>query len=188
MAEVVRGVTSTILVGAFTLLGVIVGIVAERLVRNVGGIWCEPQEEWEPVLGFLDSRTGDWGRPPAEDPGQAPDYATYNFTLDLFNSKEIPVGLRRIRVVFECAGGTISSTPQDPATSRESAGMRRTDPVSIINLPPRQVVSQIFSGFFRGEDVDTLAGWKVARFVAEYPGRRWYLRKKFNEVIARRRD
>ena len=169
---------------AGTAVGVLLGVVVERLARNLGRLWCEPRETWEPR--FHNPTTGGgFDKKPVELPGP-PDYATYSFTLDLFNGKEIPVGLRKIKLCFECKGSTLETIPEAPETGRVMAGITRYDPVGVLNLPPRQLVSQEFRGAFRGKDVEILTGWDVVRLVAEYPGGRWFRRRTFSEVIARR--
>ncbi len=94
--------------------------------------------------------------------------------------------MRSIKIVFKCADGDVSRIPDDPETHWEGAGISRYDPVSNINLPPRQLVSRRFRGSIGGKDAQTLHGWKTARFVAEYPGRRWFSKGTYSEIVAER--
>lgn len=167
--------------------------MGERFVRTIGKITCGPREGWEPTFSFEnpEGSGSDWGKQgPSQNPfypNQEPNFATYAFTLDFFNGKELPVGLRNIRTVFECkGGGEVSCIPTDPTTSRKVASISRYDSVSTINLPPRQLVSQRFHGSVGEVNAQTLSGWKTARFVAEYPGRRWFSKRTYSEIIAER--
>jgi hypothetical protein len=84
----------TLLASFIGVIGALSGLVVERLLRTAGRVWCEPtdwekthlenreQENWE---GRWDV---DWDKP-----GDAT-HAGYSVWLDLYNSKEIPVGLR----------------------------------------------------------------------------------------------
>lgn len=169
---------------AGTAVGVLLGVIVERLARNLGGLWCEPREDWEPRF-YKPTTGGDFGDPGTELPGP-PDYATYSFTLDFFNGKELPVGLRKIKLYFKCKGGTLETVPEAPETGRTAAAITRYDTVNVLNLPPRQLVSQGFQGGFRGEDVKVLDGWKEVKLVAEFPGSGWLGRRTYSEVISRR--
>ena len=42
----------------------------------------------------------------------------YGVTLDLYNGKEIPVGLGDISIVFACTGGNVVDRPQDKDAAR----------------------------------------------------------------------
>ena len=63
--------TPTILVGGFTPHGVVVGIVVERLARNLGRITCEPQKAWEPEI-LPAQKAGPFGREPTVYPDRPP--------------------------------------------------------------------------------------------------------------------
>ncbi len=175
-------------------VGTVSGLLGERLVRTFGKITCEPREGWEPKLSFENpEQTSGYGAPLLGSPqtpfypDQKPSSATYEFTLDFFNGKELPVGLRKIRIVFKCRGvGEVSRIPIDPTTGRKLAGISHYDSVSTINLPPRQLVSQRFHGRVGKADALALTDWKTARFVAEYPGRRWLSKGTYSKIIAKR--
>lgn len=185
-------IITPVIVGAFTLLGVVVGIVAERLARTLGKITCEPQEEWEPVFGLISTRTGDSGQSVSHEyeVGETvnSNHARYSVTLDLFNSKELPVGLRSIRIIFDCEGGSVVNIPDEAPPPKLPGTITPGEQASILNLPSRQLVSLRFQGNSIGEDVQTLRRWKTAKFVAEYPGSRLFSRGTFSKVIARRKD
>lgn len=181
---------STLLIGVFTLLGVALGLVGERFVRTLGEITCEPREEWGPTFLFENPEGSDWGKESSsQNPfysDQKPGSATYAFTLDFFNSKELPVGLRSIKIVFECEDGAVYTISENPGTYKTKGNLAKTDPLTTLNLPPRQLVSQQCRGYVRGEDVQTLTGWKTAKFVAEHPGRGWFSGNTYSKIIADR--
>ena len=68
----------------------------------MGRIWCEPSG-WE--INFRVTRRGDLGGyyTPEVPPGDEDraERITYAVSLDLFNGKEIPVGLQRVDIVAQ---------------------------------------------------------------------------------------
>jgi hypothetical protein len=84
-----------IIAGAFTLLGV----VTERILRLMGFLRFEAYEWEKRFTGALNNRNEN----PEVEPAQAAASAErvdYRFAIDLFNGKEIPTGLRDIKVVL----------------------------------------------------------------------------------------
>src|SRR5829696_1531963 len=90
--------------------GVVIGVALERLLRYLGGVWCEPAHHAvEPLFG--DSYEG---IKIAAEPDAA-EWVDYEIRVDLYNSREVPVGLRDVRVVFKCSDGCLSKVPNDKA-------------------------------------------------------------------------
>src|SRR5215211_7575193 len=92
----------TIAVGVFTiagtLLGVIVGALTERLVRVTGRLRFEcSSSSLRPDVGSAHGGplSMDWTEVNKEMSVQG---AQYIFAIDLFNGKEVPTGLRGVRV------------------------------------------------------------------------------------------
>jgi hypothetical protein len=172
------------------LLGVIGGVVIERVARSWGRLWCEPSA-WEISLHSGD----DWEGVKTEVHSRAAQWATYNFRLDLFNGKEIPMGFRDISLVFRCLGGEIRSVPKDKSTEKIlDRGLSPTifearsyEHAYVVNLPPRQwVVKELFGRFDEPENITLLARWYRVEFVGERQRRGPLTPKTFRKTIASR--
>jgi len=154
--------------GGLALLGVFI----ERFSRSIGLLWCE-STGWD--LTFDDQA------------------AKYSVCLDLFNGKEIPVGLRSISVVFICKEGKLISEPEEvqarpfplsPIVKLQDVGPL-ISAVSVVNLPPRQWMSKELQGrVYEKEDVRLLAGWRKVEFVGQRQRRGLFERKTYRKVIA----
>ncbi len=192
MSITLNPATATLLaagIGAVgALLGVVVGAVLERVLRYWGGLWCEPGHH-EVVPRFGD----DWeGIQTAVDP-EAAKWIDYSVRLDLYNSREVPVGLRNIRLVFECPGGKKPVVPNDMATEprRPRSGgppePQMYGPLHVVNLPPRQwVVKELTGRLDDPEEVSRVFKWRRLEFACERR-RVWPLRpKKLRWVVASR--
>jgi hypothetical protein len=98
----------------------------------------------------------------------------FSFALDLFNGREVPTGLRNIKVeLVRKEGEPLTSRPEDRKSgSRENRW--RYSRVDVINLAPRQFVRMELQGEFDREGVLTLASeekWRRIEFVGERPKR-----------------
>jgi len=147
--------------------GVLAGLVGERLLRVLGRLWCEPSG-WE--LRFVDynpesPRYGDTDLPPEEASA-----VEYSVQLDLFNGKEIPVGLRNIEVVLAYEGGELRDRPRDRTTFRVEHGAVASNAVDVINIPPRQFVHKELAGSLGKEGAAVFASGRVRR--VEFAGKR----------------
>jgi hypothetical protein len=164
-------------VGGF--FGVVGGVVLERVLRYWGGLWCEP------AAYEVNPRSGNEGEgiKLQADPN-ATEWIDYIVRLDLYNSREVPVGLRNIRLVFECPGGKKPVVPNDMATEPRrpmgggSPKPQMYGPLHVVNLPPRQwVVKELTGRLVDPEDIRLVFEWKQLEFVGERR-RVWPLRAK----------
>jgi hypothetical protein len=171
------------------LSGVVVGVVLERVLRYWGGLWCEPAH-YEVVPRF----GNDWEGVEAATELEAAEWIDYSVRLDLYNSREVSVGLRNIRLVFECLHGKRSVVPNDKATEpRRSIGTsgvpepQMYGPLHVLNLPPRQLVVKELTGRLDDpEDVRLVFEWQQLEFACERR-RVWPLPpKKLRWVVASR--
>lgn len=136
-----------------TLLGVVVGLLAERFLRTLGEVVCET----EPLRWTFryDMGPGDNRRPRhmiglgpigRGDVAQATS-VEYRFGADFYNGRDLPTGLRALEVLFHRPHDQpMRATPQDGRTWRtQEVGGRaigsRMDPLKVLNLPPKQLVS-----------------------------------------------
>jgi len=180
--------TATLIAAAIGGLGVVVGLVLERILRLWGGMWCEPgHHEVNPLFG------DHWeGIHPASDP-EAAKWIDYKIRLDLYNSREVPVGLRDVRVVFKFSEGCLSKVPNDKAEllRRPQSGgppePQMYGPLHVVNLPPRQwVVKEITGRLDDPEEIRRVFEWRQIEFAGERR-RVWPLRpKKLRWVVASR--
>jgi hypothetical protein len=171
------------------VVGALLGVVIERFLRFWGGVWCEPAHHEVGAMG------GDpWeGLQTAFDPDDA-QWFDYTVRLDLYNSKEVPVGLRNVRLVFEGPSG------EEPVVSRDTAELLRRPasgppepqmyaPLYAVNLPPRQwVVKELTDRFYEEEEIRRVFGWRRIKLTCERR-RVWPLPpKKHSWVVASRPD
>jgi len=165
-----------------TLSGVVVGGLVERLYRSWGRLWCEPSRcevryvAPDEMGGHktLDSEEAgdDWG-------------AEYAVGLDLYNGKEIPVGLRDISVVISYDGDKKQfSRPRDETSRRVSDHMSTYayDTLELVNLAPRQWVRLKLLGNLEGAKISK--DWRRIEFVAERRG--LFGASEFRKVVASR--
>lgn len=149
--------------GGFAL----VGVVVDRLLMSWGQLWCEPSSDLE-VLKLL-APDADGIPSLVDDPGDATEFE-YSLHLDLFNSKDIPVGLRDISLKFIYANGPVPTGPLDGETHRYSQSRGHVyDKLHVINLPPKQWVHKELRGWVAPERGQDLMGWERVEFVAEHP-------------------
>jgi hypothetical protein len=159
-----------LLVGGLGVFAALAGIVVERILRFWGRLWCEPASyEVSPRSGESYE-----GIKTETDP-EATKWIDYSVRLDLYNSREVPVGLRNIRLVFKCQDGEISVSPKDMATERLEQRHHTLpdrlvyDHIYVVNLPPRQwVVKELFGRFDDPEDIRLVFGWRQLEFVGEW--------------------
>lgn len=157
-----------IIAGAFTLLGVVV----ERVLRSTGFLRSEVSEwEWRFVSGDSYDREV---LSPDDEAATTAERVEFSFAVDLFNGREVPTGLRNIKVeLIRKEGEPLTSRPEDRQSgSRENRW--RYSRVDVINLAPRQFVRMELQGEFDREGVLTLASeekWRRIDFVGERPKR-----------------
>ena len=172
------------------LFGVLGGVLIERVARSWGWLWCEPSEwKLEFWTQYLDEQGYERQKllpPEEEDRAQ---WVTYSVHLDLFNGKEIPVGLRDISIVFSCDDGEVVSKPLSTTggVQRPYGGPVDYPVMRIINLLPRQWDFVALHNDLRGpEDVRLLLGWQKVEFVGQRQRRGPLERKTYRKLIASR--
>jgi hypothetical protein len=180
----VRGVSGQLLAaligGGLALLGVFV----ERFLRSFGRLWCEPSN-WK--LRFIGGQDP-YGSPEELGPERADEakMVEYSFSLDVFNGKEIPVGLRAPAVVFVCDGGQLVDEPNDAPSGKLHYGRTTYAQLGPINLLPRQWARLEIIGFLGEPGARLLAGWRRVEFVGHRQRRGLLERKEFRKTIASR--
>jgi hypothetical protein len=170
------------------LLGVLAGVFVERFARSWGRLWCE-LSDWD--IKF---------RPLIRERPEDADGVEYSVRVDLYNGKEIPVGLRDVSIVFICIGGKLVSKPEEPpvqilgaprratwSTEIASLGIPESGVVHVMNLPPRQWVSKDLRGRFQGrKDIRLLSRWYRVEFVGQRQRRGLFEPKIFRKIISSR--
>lgn len=163
------------------VLGVLGGVAIERVARSWGRLWCETSkcEVW-----YLQNL--EWGSRTL-DPEEAGDNwgAEYEIALDLFNGKEIPVGLREISVVISHASGELVSKPKDATSGKFNYGQTTYATLVTVNLPPRQWVRLDLGGPIAG-GAKVAKGWQRIEFVGHRQRRGLLEPKTFRKTIASR--
>lgn len=173
--------TAVLLAALIGVFGGLSGLLVERFLRSFGRLWCEPSE-WD--LKFLRESPEDYGSPEEVIPAEA-DMVEFSVHLDLFNGKEIPVGLRDISIVLTYEGGELVTEPLDTMSGTFSFGRTTYATLYIVNLSPRQWIHIALHGGFAGPDnVRYLAQWKRAEFVGQRQRRGLLESKTYRKTIA----
>ena len=157
----------------------LLGVVVERLLRQTGRLRCDPSGwQWR----FTTARDG-FGQLKQVEPGEAASEAKrveYRFAIDLFNGKEVPTGLRDIKIVLTREDAeSLTSRPYDLLSVQRDPSfdvMTKSD-VDVLNLPPRQFVRKELAGSFDSQEAVeafTAAKWVQVEFVAEFPKRPFF--------------
>ncbi len=190
--------TATLIAAGIGAVAALAGVVVERLLRFWGRLWCEKSEwvvRFSPQGSYLEGYEIT-KRLPQTDEERDAQHVAYSVRLDLFNGKEIPVGLRDVALVFKCSGGEVRSLPKDKAT--EYMGQTGAnvplflqgpfyDRAHVINLPPRQwVIKELFDRLVEPEEVRLLSRWYRVEFVGERQRRGLFEPKTFRKTIASR--
>lgn len=169
--------------GTFGIAGVLAGLIAERVLRSRGEVWCEA-EPLQLTVRVADPRGESYGLRNRKMSGLGPigrgDVAQarsveYRVGADFYNGRDLPASLRAFEVLFHRPGDTpMRSEPQDGRTERPK-NIRGTptvpvrDPLKVLNLPPRHLVALEISGYV--PDVARLEGCDRVELRAEFPDR-----------------
>jgi hypothetical protein len=152
-----------IIAGAFTMLGVVIGLVMDRVLQRLGKVRChmEPIELLilatrgaEKTVRTLPLPEGMLDEEIAERNSSYGDTAIRCFIeAKLFNNKEIKTGIRDVVVVFE-GRSTVELKVRDRSTWRPypSTGQRQMDYLEDMNLPSREWVPLSLMGDIGLED------------------------------------
>jgi hypothetical protein len=174
--ELMDAATATLygaaIAGVFTLLGVLI----ERLLRLTGALWFEASElslEFFGATDPWDAKGVAWELANETTPAEE---AEYRFAIDLFNGKEVPTGLRDIKVVLVRKGGEpLTSQPVDSTSARitDKFSGPTYSAVKVLNIPPHQFVRKELRGSFDKEAAETIRDgkWRSIDFVGEFPSR-----------------
>jgi len=177
-----------IVVGVFGVLGVVAGVLVERIARSWGRLRCEASVRSLRLTGVEDEE----GYPREvrlEDADETTEAngASYHAALTLFNGKEVPTGLRDLAVVFVSADGRREPDhPDDPESARRtSAGTFIFDRLAVLNLQPRQFKRLELRGEFGKDAADALktGRWERIMFEAQRPKRPLLWRKTYRKTI-----
>ena len=121
--------------GATALLGVIVGVMSERIARMIGRLSCEATGWYVEYRGAMDG----FGHVPVVEREHVEDLAQrvdYRLAIDLFNGREVPTGLRDIAIeIVRDDGGPLISRPNDLASIQPDPPVNRPT-VSSVDVTP----------------------------------------------------
>jgi hypothetical protein len=165
-----------IIAGTFTLLGVMI----ERLIRVLGRLQFEIASEPSLVIEGIEFGSTPLNDIDATEAIEA-EGVGYDFAVDLFNGKEVPISLRDISVEIVLDDEKrITSKPYDPATFSETLARQRgydkLPLLAVLNLPPRQLIHMVLSGSF-GEEAASVrisGKWRRIEFVGKFPKRPFF--------------
>jgi hypothetical protein len=178
---------TTLLASLIGVVGVLSGLVVERLLRTAGRIWCEPTE-WE--THFENTGVDGFGKRTATEAEKPEDamHAGYSVWLDLYNSKEVPAGLRDVSIVFSCDGG--EELVSKPLSTTSGQQVSRGGPLSYatmrnVNLLPRQWITMtLHNDFTDPKDIRLMARWRRAEFVGQRHRRSPWMGRTYCKTIA----
>lgn len=183
-------------------VGVVAGVFAERLAQRYGRLRFETEPMRIQLLGDQGGRgpihslpvdvEAYAANPPVLTLGriQGQRWVEYKVSIELFNEKELPIGLRDIAIVFRGKSGTcVETMPCYQGTWQIEGGPgigygmpKDADPVEVINLPSREWLRFDLAGAVNGEFViprsnrTKLKECETIEFVGHYPDRRKYVR------------
>jgi hypothetical protein len=168
-AALYGGLGGGLIGGVLALLGVIV----ERVLRLTGFLHFEASE-WE--VKFVSGDSWDREELSPDEAATSAERVEFSFAVDLFNGKEVPTGLRDIKVeLVRKEGESLTSRPEDrQRVSRQNRYTEmRYSRVDVINLAPRQFLRMELQGEFDRAGVLALASekWRRIEFVGERPKR-----------------
>ena len=142
-------------------IGVIATLIATSLIKNLGRILIYFRG-WKMNVS---KRDGAGGLEPAT-PLNA-NYCDYSFEIELINTSETPRALREIKINFYDNRKLLLETiPKDDSTKKTSISGTVSNPLKIINLPPKQMVYYKVSGYIKTEDIKILKEYKKIYFEA----------------------
>ena len=184
--------TATIIAGLLAILGTLLGVVVERLLRPMGRVTCEAEASYLDFVGSPEDTGGVSRRPWYELDEQADLHSLlYGVDIDFYNGKDAPTGLRDVRVELVLDGGKrFVDRPSDMSSTTTPIAQRRTgtiyDKLEVVNLPPRQFVHEELSGSFgkAASEACKNRGWRI-EFVAQRPKRPLLWRKTYRTTITK---
>lgn len=159
------------------IVGVLVGLFAERVLQRYGKLRCEIGElrlsgEQSPAEYVTVT-----GLPIPPSVIEQVRFMTYSFTVKLFNEKDVNSGLRDVAIVFHLSDGRrMVRTSPDLSTRRQVEEGTVTEPLEVINLPSRQWVSLDLFGTISA-DMEFLAQAERAEFRGYFPTGRVFRRE-----------
>ena len=121
LLRTVTQLTVTLRAALIGVSDVLAGLIVERFLRSFGRLWYAPSG-WE--LKFMSPQNA-YGDTVEVNPEEATVAgADYSVGLDLFNGKELPVGLHNISMVFTHYGGELVQKPGTrPAVGSPAAAL-----------------------------------------------------------------
>jgi hypothetical protein len=110
----VSGTTVTLIAGLLAILGTLLGVVIERLLRPMGRVRCEASASALDFVGSPDEVVISRRVPWYELDEKAAEIAIlhnllYRMGIDFYNGKGAPTGLRDVRVELGLDGASVSS-------------------------------------------------------------------------------
>lgn len=169
-------VISAVMTGLVGIVGVLVGLFADRMLQRTGKLRCEIGEFR--LLG--EKSPGEsvslMGLPVPASVVEQVRSLDYSFNVKLFNEKDVSTGLRDVAVVFHLSDGRrmVRMSP-DLNTQRNVEGGTVIDPLEVINLPSRQWVSLELFGTISA-DMELLTQAERAEFRGYFPTGRVFRR------------
>jgi len=172
--------------GVAAVLGVVVG----WLLRVSGSLTCY-SGHWD--ISFEIEGGDELGQPTKKydelEEGDRVGRARFVLPLDLFNPKEVPVGLREVRIEMVREDGTrlpVKLHDTDATKVFHSLTIPGEE-ADVLNLPSRQFLRVRLGGFLDAEDAKTRASGRCRKveFVGEPPKRRLLPTRTFRRTIAK---
>ena len=160
---------SALATGLVGIVGVLVGLFAERALQRIGKLRCEVGElrlSGEKAPGESATVMGLPVPPSVIEQVRSFDYS---FNAKLFNDKDVGTGLRDLALVFHLRDGRrMVRELYDLSNQRKVDGQTVTDPLEVVNLPSREWVSLELFGTISA-DMELLADAEKAEFRGYLP-------------------
>lgn len=145
-----------------TVIGSVSTLIVTHVLKNTGWLYFY-FKDWR-MLFLSASEFGDIVEVPCVKEASTCEYSA---VLQVYNSSEVARVLRDITIEFICKEGTFECVPHDSRTRGS------TDPLTYINLPPKQLVEIQLQGVVDSNRLPLLELLREVHFVAlDHKGRK----------------
>lgn len=168
--------------GILGVVGALLGVVVERLLRAWGSTQCK-------ITGW------DFSARATPRDFEAPEehkfylrelseeflsnkHLHFRFTLRAFNTRDVPTAWADPRLTFLAGRKVLMEIPlRDEESKKMRAGVDVKETVGILNLPPKELVEVNAVGWPMYDERDKLVGCDRIEFRAEYPSSKLFPRR-----------